>query len=340
MSERLHVDSNGRLQGPANITYNSPWPCVNGQWGFHEPARGVVMHTEAGFEAGTISVFNNPSFQASAFFSIGQDGHIHQYGPVGKGWVAWTQADGNLSWIGIEDEDRTQPGIPLTDAQLTSFAQVLEACSAHAGFRLQATEDVGGEGLGWHGMGGAAWGGHLDCPGDVRRAQRPDIIRRAQAIRSGSPAPAPHPVTVTSNGTLTLAKLAAGRHSAPATTLRKTAEASPGGEFVPVLASYVNQVLAADTTLMPDGMIWHYQQKDAGGHWQNLSWETGHARHPEDPQTLNSLAVHLGTDAESVLRLTAEKNPGGVFTPAEYAYINGVFARGAAKVPNDVVLHV
>ena len=49
MTGRLHIDSSGRLQGPANITHNSPWPCVNGEWGFQEPPRGIVMHTEAGF---------------------------------------------------------------------------------------------------------------------------------------------------------------------------------------------------------------------------------------------------------------------------------------------------
>jgi hypothetical protein len=340
MTERLHIDADGRLRGSANITQNSPWPCVNGQWGFKEPARGVVMHTEAGFEAGTISVFNDPSFQASAFFSIGRDGHIHQYGPVGKGWVAWTQAGGNFSWIGIEDEDQTHPGVPLTDAQLTAFAQILEACSAHCGFPLQATDDVAGHGLGWHGMGGAAWGGHFDCPGDVRKAQRPEIIRRAAAIRSGSPTPAPQPGTVTANGTLTLAQLTAGNHSTPATTLRKTAEAAPNGEFVPALASHINQVLAADQTRMPDGLILHYQQKDAAGHWQNMSWQTGHAQHPQDPQTLAALAVHLATDGESILRLTAEKNPGGAFSPAEYAYINGVFSRSPVKLPKGLVLHV
>ncbi len=340
MTGWLHIDSSGRLQGPANITYNSPWPCVNGERGFHEPARGIVMHTEAGFEAGTISVFNQSSFQASAFFSIGRDGHIHQYGPVGQGWAAWTQAGGNFSWIGIEDEDQTNPRIPLAGAQLAAFAQILEACSAHAGFPLQTTEDPGGKGLGWHGMGGAAWGGHPDCPGDVRKAQRPEIIRLAEAIRSGPPAPLPHPVTVTANGTLTLAQVAAAQHSAPATMLSKTAEAAPNGEFAPALASCVNQVFAADTAQMPDGLIWHYQEKDATGHWLNLSWETGHMRHAEDPQTLSALASHLGTDSESILRVTAEKNPGGVFTPAQNTYLNGVFTRSSVKLPKGLVLHV
>lgn len=339
MAQRLRIAADGRLRGPANITYNSPWPCVNGQHGFDEPARGIVMHTEVGFEAGTISVFNNPSFQASAFFSIGQDGRIHQYGPVGQGWVAWTQAEGNFTWIGIEDEDRTNPGIPLTEAQLTAFAQVLEACSAHAGFPLQTTENVAGSGLGWHGMGGAAWGGHPDCPGTVRKAQRPEIVRLARGIRSG-PATPPHPVTVTATGALTLSQLASSQHTTAATMLTKTAEAAPGGEFVPELATHINQVCAADTVPMPDGLIWHYQEKGTGGRWLDLSWETGHTRHAEDPQTLSALASHLGTDAESILRVTAEKNPGGVFTQAENAYLNGVFSRGSMKLPRGLVLHV
>lgn len=38
----------------------------------------------------------------------------------------------------------------------------------------------GAKGFGWHGMGGAAWGGHTGCPGDLRRAQMPQILALAQ----------------------------------------------------------------------------------------------------------------------------------------------------------------
>ena len=38
--------------------------------------KGVVLHTEDGYEQGTISWFNNPAAQASAFFAVGLDGAI------------------------------------------------------------------------------------------------------------------------------------------------------------------------------------------------------------------------------------------------------------------------
>jgi hypothetical protein len=36
-------------------------------------------------------------------------------------------------------------------------------------------------------MGGGAWGGHPDCPGTVRAAQRTEIIRRAIILRKAGP---------------------------------------------------------------------------------------------------------------------------------------------------------
>jgi hypothetical protein len=192
MSLKCHFDGNGWLQGPIRITHlSSP----NHGSGFGT-GRGVVMHTEAGYEAGTVETFMNPAAQVSAFFSIAQDGSCHQYVPVGRGLTAWSQAEGNSAWRGIEDEDRTNPAIPLTAAQLTTFAQILEACSEYDGFPLQITDSVGGTGLICHGDGGAAWGGHYNCPGNVRKAQRPQIIALAKQIRAGGgnvPPPTPTP---------------------------------------------------------------------------------------------------------------------------------------------------
>lgn len=181
MNLRCHFDSDGWLQGPLSITHVTT---PNRGTGFGT-GRGVVLHTEAGFEAGTVATFMNPAAQVSAFFSIGQSGACHQYLPVGHGYCAWSQAAGNQAWRGIEDEDRTDPSIPLTPAQLTAFAQILEACSAYDGFPLQITGSVNGTGLILHSDGGAAWGDHLSCPGSVRAAQRPQIVALAIAIRSG-----------------------------------------------------------------------------------------------------------------------------------------------------------
>ena len=180
---RCHFDANGWLQGPISITHLLTPNRYNS--GFSHHGKGVVLHTEAGYEAGTVATFMDPAAEVSAFCSVGITGAVHQYLPVGHGYVAWTQMAGNPEWRGVECEDQTHPSTPLTKAQITAFAQILEAFSAYDGFPLQITDSVDGTGLGWHGMGGAAWGGHFDCPGDVRKAQRPQIVALAMAIRAG-----------------------------------------------------------------------------------------------------------------------------------------------------------
>ena len=182
---RCHFDENGWLVGPISITHvMTPNHFASG---FADHALGLVFHTEAGFEAGTVETFLDSASQVSAFFSIGQSGACHQYLPVGRGYVAWAEAGGNPNHYSIEDEDRTDPSIPLTQAQVTAFAQILEACSARDGFPLQITDDINGRGLILHSDGRAAWGNHLDCPGSVRAAQRPVIVALAMSIRQGAP---------------------------------------------------------------------------------------------------------------------------------------------------------
>lgn len=190
---KLHVDKAGHLVGAASITYNKPFPTRNGSFG-SGAMNGVVMHTMVGNLPGTISVFNNQAAQASATFGVDQTGHIHQFGPIGQGWYAWAQVAGNRSWYSIEHADNGDPHNPLTDAQVTASAQILECLSAFAGFPLQVTNSVNGKGYGVHFMGGESWGGHTcpDVPGTtVRSSQRAEIVRLAQAIREGGPAAPP-----------------------------------------------------------------------------------------------------------------------------------------------------
>ena len=189
MTGPLSVGSDGRVTGPAAITYNTPFPCVNGSWG-SGAMTGVIMHTMVGSQAGTISWFNNPAAQASAHFAVAYDGAIHQFGPIGQGWIAWHAGAANATWYGIEHEDGGDPSRPLTDAQLTASAQLTEMLTGFAGIPLQVTNSPSTGGLGTHSMGGSSWGGHA-CPGDVRAAQRGEVIRRAQAIRGGGSAPQP-----------------------------------------------------------------------------------------------------------------------------------------------------
>ena len=348
--EKLHFD-NGRLRGEASISYNQPWPCPNGHSGMDVPqgVLGVIMHTMVGNLQGTISVFNNPRYQASAHFAIDQSGHIHQFGPV-TGWVAWAQADGNMNYYSIEFADNGNPNHPLTDRQLTAGAQVVEALSRHGVFPLQQANRPGNQGLGVHYMGGISWGGH-SCPDlpprHVRSHQRSEMLARARAIRSGKqaapaehhPRPARHGNQV-SDGQLSLHDLSQLQQvdSNPATMLRRTAEASPNGEYEPDLAKYIDEVINGDTADMGIGLDWFYQQSTRGG-LVNQTWHTDPSDHPEDPQPLAKLAQHLRTDPHEMVRLSAELAPGKVFPRMIALYLNGIFARSKAKLPANVKLY-
>jgi hypothetical protein len=217
--------------------------------------QGVVMHTMVGNLPGAIALFNNPApgghraNAVSAHFGIAQDGSVHQFGPIGKGWIAWAQMAGNQAWYSIEHADNGNTRSPLTDAQLTASALLVEVLSRFAGFPLQVTDSTAGRGYGTHVMGGAAWGGHT-CPGPGPRAgQRQEIIRRAHAIRSGD-------IAWTSDGLLSLMQLARQCHTAPSSILRRTA--IHDGQFPGDVAAYINGVFGgtiAPDAAMPKGLV-------------------------------------------------------------------------------------
>jgi hypothetical protein len=225
---RLTVGSDGRVRGNASISYNKPFPTHDGSWG-SGAMNGVVMHTEVGFEHAVIDEFNNIASQASAHFSVGIDGHVHQYGPIGKGWIAWCQEAGNDTWYSIEHEDQGHPDTPLTGYQIQASAQLLECLSNFAGFPLKEANSVTERGYGVHYMGGAAWGGHT-CPDvppkHIRSNQRPDIIALAKTIRAWKP-PVPVPVTpvikfVTCNGKVSLQDVAHNYRNRPFMVILRT----------------------------------------------------------------------------------------------------------------------
>lgn len=323
MSLKCHFDADGWLQGPIKITHLLT---PNHGTGFGA-GRGVVLHTEDGFEAGTVDTFMNKANQVSAFFSIAADGSCHQYVPVGKGLVAWSQKDGNDSFRGIEDEDRTHPSVPLTPAQITTFAQIFEACSAFDGFPLKITDSVNGQGLILHSDGGQAWGGHLQCPGPVRAAQRPQIVALAMSIRQAAATPAPKKWTA--QGQLSLHDLAAAHLGADAAAvLALTSRNSPGAVFAPDLAKYIDTVFAGDTARCPAGVTWHYPGK-AG---QAASWLT------HGDLSLQALAAKLATRPSAILQVTADVAGTQPLQALAAGYINGVFSRSALHVPAGVVL--
>lgn len=147
---------------------------TNGQ----ESVSGVVLHIMQGSIDGSDSWFRNSASQASAHFGVGKKGQIYQW--VDTADRAWAQAAGNKTWLSIEHEGFA--GDVLTAAQLTATAKVIAWAQKTYKFPLQSTDSPTGKGIGWHGMGGAAWGGHTGCPGEAVKNQRPAIIAAAKAI--------------------------------------------------------------------------------------------------------------------------------------------------------------
>lgn len=223
---RLEIDGTGRVRGDVSISYNDPWPCANGYpSGFESPARGVVLHTEQGYENGTIAWFNNEASQASAWFAVGLNGAIWQFAPVGSGWCSWAQVDGNRTFYSIEDADNANPSAPFSPQQIQSIALLVEVLSRRDGFPLAAaTNPFTERGVTLHSEGGSAFGGHLECPGSVRGAQRPQIIELATAIRAGAEPPK-GPFRQAAKAGQTLAEIAAARNTTPAHLLGVTAAA-------------------------------------------------------------------------------------------------------------------
>jgi hypothetical protein len=159
-------------------TWRGPSP---NQGGAAVEQRGVVLHIAEGSYDGTVAWCLNPSAEISAQFVSAKDGRACQL--VDTDITAWTQAAGNGRWISIEFEGHA--GDSLTAGQLEFAARVLARAHQTYGVAVQLADSPSGRGLGWHGMGGAAWGGHTGCPGAPIVAQRGAIVARAQQIING-----------------------------------------------------------------------------------------------------------------------------------------------------------
>ena len=150
--------------------------------------RGLVLHIQEGSENGTESWFQNPNAQASSHFLNPKVGLLRQM--VDTRNKAWTEVAGNDHWVSVENEGYS--GDILTDSQLSNLADLYSWLHDVYQIPFLATDDPNGNGLGWHGMGGAAWGGHYDCPGDPIKNQRDFILNAAAGHHvdsSGAPWP-------------------------------------------------------------------------------------------------------------------------------------------------------
>lgn len=144
---------------------------------------GVILHVNAA-ENGTPPSFwgagpaTNPD-GVCPNFQVYKDGTINQMLPLN--WQPSCQVDGNTNYAAIETAGL--PTEPLTAAQLASCARIVTAYAQQMGMPLILANTPGQKGLGTHGMGGQAWGGHPLCPGDIRSHQRDTIL----ALANGQP---------------------------------------------------------------------------------------------------------------------------------------------------------
>lgn len=148
---------------------------------------GVVIHTAEGSFDGTISWQRNPAAQVGSHFITAKDGRVVQM--IDTDDRSWCQSAGNSTWISIEDEGRGSLREALTPSQVENCARILARAHQTYGVPLQVSNSPNTPGLGWHGMGGAAWGGHYDCPGEAIKAQLPAIVARASEIVNGPQKP-------------------------------------------------------------------------------------------------------------------------------------------------------
>jgi hypothetical protein len=143
---------------------------------------GWVEHLQAG-NNDPFGVFEHATSPNRRFSHLwfGKLGQVRQYQYLDR--ASWAQGGGNTGYLSCETEGL--PGEALTEKQLDALARWHVWCKAPD---LIASRP-GDLGIGTHGMGGSAWGGHPDCPGTVRAGQRAEILRRAKLLRGGGTVP-------------------------------------------------------------------------------------------------------------------------------------------------------
>ena len=138
-----------------------------------------IVHIMEGTLAGTDSWFHNPQSMVSAHFGVSKDGTIYQW--VDTDDMAWHAMDANDHSVGVENEGHS--GEHLTAEQLTANSQILAwVHRRHPAVNLWLNVKPSGSGLSYHGLGGLAWGGHTQCPGDPIVKQLPQILSGAKEI--------------------------------------------------------------------------------------------------------------------------------------------------------------
>lgn len=153
-------------------TWRGPVPHAAPQMTGHD---GVVIHHAEGTFEGTIAWEKNSSSYVSSHFVVSYDGAIAQM--VDTDTQAWCQSAGNARWLSIENEGYSTE--ELTPSQVIANARIVAYAYRHHDIPLKISNDPGTPGLGYHGMGGKAWGNHTGCPGYKTIGQRAEILRKA-----------------------------------------------------------------------------------------------------------------------------------------------------------------
>lgn len=151
------------------------------------PPVGVVLHIQEGNENGTDAWFHNPESQVSAHFGAPLVGGIDQWVAIGD--KAWHASGANSHYVGIECEGNS--GDKLTTEQAESIAELL--AWLHQAYRIPLIlcNVPGNAGLAYHALGGDAWGGHFDCPGQPIIDARPLLLARAAELVGQAPPVSP-----------------------------------------------------------------------------------------------------------------------------------------------------
>jgi hypothetical protein len=145
--------------------------------------RGLVWHIAEGSYWGTIGWQKNPISDVSSHFIVGLlPGEVAQM--LDTTQTAWTQAAGNGHWVSVEFAGYSTGA--LNAHQFEAAAQLYAWLVNVHDIPVQLADSPSGSGLGWHGMGGAAWGNHPNCPGQTNVALRPgNLVRVSQILGHG-----------------------------------------------------------------------------------------------------------------------------------------------------------
>ncbi len=226
------------------------WRPVQNHSGAMSAHLGLILHVQQG-NGGLSGYFNDPANQASSTWWVAKTGTLEQY--VDADVRAWAQSAGNATYNSVETEGFVAE--PLTPPQEATLARLYNWSTSVYGWPNALSEAPGQPGFGWHGEGGSAWGGHVGCPGDVRKPRRQPILDAAfgapQPTPLPPPAPTPAPAPV---GHVVMPLTQQGATGRPVRIVQAIVGSPVDGQFGPntrVAVTSMQRILGAS----PDGAV-------------------------------------------------------------------------------------